>query len=265
MHKNSDYRPHVPAVEQACQVLLCLGAGDKFNKRLTEVYQQVGIHKSKAYTILNTLIKYNFVEKDAQTKTYSLGPGLILLSRYFLDNLNYMRVVSPFLDSLARETNTTVLFGIISGEYVYVVEKSEGNQNIDFTVRTGHRFNMTLGAHGKCIVAYLPKEKQEKILSRKKLYFYGDRGNLDIQRLRKELEDCRQKGYSSDIGEITSGISFISSPVFGLTEKIIGCVILIGNFSGETIEEFGNKTAGTAREISYRLGANLGNVGRELI
>ncbi|MBL7061593.1 MAG: IclR family transcriptional regulator [Dehalococcoidia bacterium] len=260
MQKKSNYKPLVPAVEHASQVLLCLGAGDKFNKRLTEIYKQVGIHKSKAYTILNTLMKFGFVEKDAQMKTYSLGPCLILLSRYFLDNLNYMEVVSPFIAALAKETNGTALFGMVSGEHVFIVEKYEGNQNVAFTLRIGHRFHITLGSHGKSILAFMPDEKREKILARKELYFYGDPASLDLKRLRNELEECRRKGYASDIGEITPGISFVSAPVFGLNKKIIGCVILIGTFSGHMVEEVGAKTAYTGRQISHRLGADLKNI-----
>ncbi|OGO16918.1 MAG: hypothetical protein A2Z02_01150 [Chloroflexi bacterium RBG_16_48_7] len=256
----SVYKPIVPAVEQASQVLLCLGDGGKFEKKLTQICAEVGIHKSKAYTILNTLSKYGFVQKDTYLKTYSLGPGLIMLSRYLLDNLKYMKVVSPLLESLARETNATAFFGALSGESVYVVDKHEGNQNIGFTLQIGHRFHFTLGSHGKCIVAFMPLERRKILLERKKLYFYGDPAAVDLERLQCELNDCRHKGYSVDTGEVTPGVNNVSAPVFGPTEKIIGCIVLIGTFSGPAIEEYGRKTAYTGREISYRLGANLKNI-----
>jgi IclR family transcriptional regulator, acetate operon repressor len=256
----SVYKPVVPAVEQAAMVLLCLGDGGKYEKRLTEICDQVGIHKSKAYTILNTLVKYGFVQKDTYLKTYSLGPGLIQLSRYLLDNLKYMKVVSPLLENLARETSATAFFGALSGENVYVVDKHEGNQNIGFTLQIGHRFHFTLGSHGKCIVAFMPPERRKSLFERKKLYFYGDPAAFDLERLQGELEDCRRKGYSVDIGEVTPGVNNVSAPVFGHNEKIMGSVVLIGTFSGQLIEEFGRKTAYTGREISYRLGANLKNI-----
>jgi DNA-binding IclR family transcriptional regulator len=261
MQKKSNYKPLVPAVEHASKVLLCLGAGDKFNKRLTEICEQVGIHKSKAYTILNTLMKFGFVEKDSQMKTYSLGPGLILLSRYFLDNLPYMQVVSHFITALGRETKSTALFCMISGGYVFILEKYEGNQNVSFTLRIGHRLHITLGSIGKSIVAFMPDEKREQILARKKLYFHGDPASLDLKQLRNELEECRRKWYaSSDIGEITPGISAVSAPVFGPNNQVIGCVALLGTFSRYMVEELGAKTAYTGRQISHRLGADLKSI-----
>src|SRR4030042_5946115 len=233
--RKSSYKPSVPSVAQASQILLCLGEGDRFSKKLTEICKQVGIHKSKAYAILNTLTKFGFVEKDPQVKTYSLGPGLILLSRYFLDNLNYMKIVSPFIETLARETNVTAVFGMISGENIFVVDKYEGNQNVGFTLRIGHRLHMTLGSHGISLVAFMPQEKRKNILLRKKLFFYGDPASLDMKRLQNDLEQCRRKGYAADTGGITPGVTFVSAPVFGLHSKIIGCVILIGTFSAHLI------------------------------
>jgi DNA-binding IclR family transcriptional regulator len=252
------YKPLVPAVEQASRILLCLGESPNSKMRLTEICEQVGIYKSKGYSILSTLKQFGFVERDAHTKTYTLGPGLIFLSRKILDKLSYPEVVAPFLESLANETNGAAIFGLVNGEHVYVVGKHEGNQNIGFSIRLGHRFHITLGAHGKAIVAFMSDPDREKVLSRKRVYFHGyDTSLLDLKRLRDELARCKQLGYAQDVGEITPGANFVSAPVFGVQEKIIGCIILIGTFPENLIEKYGPKTVDVARQVSYKLGADV--------
>jgi DNA-binding IclR family transcriptional regulator len=258
----SIYKPLVPAVEQASRILLCLGEGDRFKMRLTEICKQVGIHKSKGHTILNTLMKFGLVEKDSHAKTYSLGPALIFLSRSLLENLNYMDIVSPFLDELAKETNETALFGLMNGEHVFIVAKREGNQNIGFTTRLGHRFHITLGAHGKAIVAFMPEMQREKILSRKNLYFYGDPSQMNMKRLRDDLKKCRESGFAQDLGEVTLGVNGVSAPVFDLHNEIVGCVIVMGTFSKSLVETYGSKTVDIARRISYKLGADIKTLSR---
>ena len=256
----SVYKPLVPAVEQASRILLCLGESPHFKMKLTEICKEVGIHKSKGHSILNTLKQFKFVEKDPEVKTYSLGPALIFLSRHVLDNLRYPEIVAPFLEDLAKETNGTALFGLIYGEHLLVVGKREGNENIGFSIRLGHRFHMTLGAHGKAMVAFMPEPEREKILTKKRVYFHGlDISRLNMKRLREELTKCRQLGYAQDVGEITAGVNFVSAPVFGLQEKIIGCIILIGTFAETLIEKYGPKTADVARKVSYKLGADVKN------
>jgi DNA-binding IclR family transcriptional regulator len=261
----SVYKPSVPAVEQASRVLLCLGESPNFKMKLTDICKQVGIHKSKGHSILNTLKQFGFVEKDPQTKTYSLGPALIFLSRHVLDNLYYPDIVAPFLDDLAKETNGTALFGLIYAEHLLVVGKREGNQNIGFSIRLGHRFHITLGAHGKAMVAFMPEADREKILTKKRVYFHGlDISRLNMKRLRDELAQCRQLGYAQDVGEITTGVNFVSAPVFGVQEKIVGCIILIGTFPEGLIEKYGPKTADVARRISYKLGADMKNLSKDV-
>jgi DNA-binding IclR family transcriptional regulator len=261
----SAYKPSVPAVEQASRVLLCLGESPNFKMKLTEICKQVGIHKSKGHSILNTLKQFGFVEKDPQAKTYSLGPALIFLSRHVLDNLYYPDIVAPFLDDLAKETNGTALFGLIYAEHLLVVGKREGNQNIGFSIRLGHRFHITLGAHGKAMVAFMPEADREKILTKKRVYFHGlDISRLNMKRLRDELTKCRQLGYAQDVGEITTGVNFVSAPVFGVQEKIVGCIILIGTFPEGLIEKYGPKTADVARRISYKLGADMKNLSKDV-
>lgn len=225
--------------------------------KLTEICIQVGIHKSKGFSILNTLNQFGFVEKDAQTKTYSLGPGLLFLSRNVLDHLSYPEVVAPFLQHLAIETNGTALFGLINREHIFVVGKHEGNQNIGFTVRLGHRFHITLGAHGKAIVAFMPEAEREKILAKKKVYFFWDPSHMNMKLLREEVLECRELGYAQDIGGITPGVNVVSAPLFAHRDKMIGCLILIGTFPENKIPEYGPKVAGIARQISKKLGADV--------
>ncbi len=261
MKGKSVYKSTVPAVEQASRVLLCLGESPDFKMRLTEICKQVGIHKSKGHTILSTLRQFGFVEKDPQSKTYSLGPALIFLSRHVLDNLHYPEIVAPFLDNLAKETNGTALFGLIYGEHLLVVGKREGNQNIGFSIRLGHRFHITLGAHGKAIVAFMPEADREKILSKRRVYFHGlEISRLNMKRLREELRKCRQLGYAKDVGEVTAGVNFVSAPVFGVQEKVVGCIILIGTFLGSSIDRYGRRTVDVARQVSYKLGADVKSI-----
>ena len=257
----SNYTPIVPAVEQAGRVLLSLAGDQAHRKNLTEICSDVGIHKSKGYALLNTLKQFGFVHKDPQTKTYSLGPGLLFLSRKVLDHLDLRDVVNPPLERLAARTRSSALFGLLSGEQVFVIAKVEGSQPIGISIRVGHRFHFTSGAHGKAIAAFLPEPDRERLLSRKKLFFYGDPSRLDPDRLREELAECRRSGFSVDRGGLQPGINAVSAPVFDHQGNILGCVILMGPFPEALIPKHGKGTAEIAREVSTLLGAEFNTGG----
>jgi len=256
----SIYKPIVPALEEAGRVLLCLGQSPNFRMTLTEICKRVGIHTSKAFSILNTLKQFGFVDKDPQTKTYSLGIGLVFLSRQVLDNLDYRGTIDPFLKKLARETNGIAFFGLLEGESLFVIAKQEGDERIGLTVRLGHRFDFTYGVHGKVIAAFMPEVERQKLLSRRNLYFYGDSSKLDLKCLQEELVKCKETGFAVDAGRINPGINAIGSPVFGVDGNIRGVITLIGTFPEEMIDEYGRTTYLIAKQVSSRFGADNENL-----
>ena len=112
----STYSGIVPAVEEASRVMITLARNNPGKMTLTQIRKEVGIHNSKAFSILNTLQKFGFVQKDSVTKTYSLGMGLIFLSQKVLETLDLREVASPFLSRLSSGTNSTAFSGINFGQ-----------------------------------------------------------------------------------------------------------------------------------------------------
>ncbi|MBM4324226.1 MAG: hypothetical protein FJ115_11760, partial [Deltaproteobacteria bacterium] len=105
------------------------------------------------------------------------------------------------------------------------------------------------------IVAFMPEPEREKILSKKRTYFYWDPSRLNGNHLREELAKCRELGFAQDIGEITPGVNVVSTPLFAHQDKLIGCLILMGTFSENKIQEYGPRVVDFAKQISTKLGA----------
>ena len=255
--KPSPYTTTVPAVDQASKNLICLANASEYRLSLTEICARVGIYKSKGYAILNTLMSHGFIEKDPDTKGYYLGTGLLFLSRKALDNMNYRDISAPFLKTLALETGNTSFFGLISANQVFIVAKQESDHRFGVTIRMGHRFHISSGAHGKAIVAHMPKKEQMAILKRKRLYFYGDVSKFNRKRLSRELAECRKTGFAADMGDLSPGINALSSPVFGPNQHLLGAIVLMGTFDGDKIESFGSLITETAIQLSFQLGADI--------
>jgi DNA-binding IclR family transcriptional regulator len=254
--KKPEYSSLVPAVEQSSRILLTLAQEPGGKMTLTEICNAVGIHKSKGYSILNTLQHFAFVLRSEQGKTYSLGPGLLFLSAKVLNNLDLREAVAPTLKELACQTNSTAFLGIISGSHVFVVAKDEGTQDIGLTIRLGHRFPLAWGAHGKAIMAFLSDIEREKILAGGKLYFHGNQNKFDQKRLNSELAKCRQTGFAVDLDDMKSGIRALASPVFGPSGKLIGALAVVGTFPEKLSETYGADVAAAAKRFSASIGAS---------
>jgi hypothetical protein len=89
----------VPAVEQAMRIMFCLASAESSHAGLVDICGKVGLHRSRVFCILRTLQKFGVVQRNTEGKGYSLGPGLIGLSRRFLDNLSAARLAEPILET----------------------------------------------------------------------------------------------------------------------------------------------------------------------
>ncbi len=253
--KKSVYKPVAPAVEQAARLLMLLGSHSDTKMNLTQICTALEIHKSKGYSILNTLMQYSLIVKDQATKTYSLGPGLLFLAQNVRDNLDIVNIARPGLKDLAAQTNACVLLGTISKDQVYIASKYENNEIMGISVRQYQSLHITHGAHGKAIFAFLDSEKKEDLINKGELHFYGINAPVDFKKLEIELSLCRKNGYAIDNGNMTHGINAISSPVFSLNKEIIGVIILVGTFEKEKFKEYGKKVSLLAEKISKKMGA----------
>jgi DNA-binding IclR family transcriptional regulator len=251
----STYNPASPAVAQAAQILMFLGNTSGHDPGVSEICNAVGIHKSKGFSILNTLAGCDFVTKDPRTKTYRLGPALIPLGRKAIENCDIAAVARDHLEQLAQKTGASVLLGIICNDQFYITAKYDGNQTLSVTIRQYQSLHITHGSHGKAIFAHLDKTEQQRILETGPVFFHGNPGSLDLVRLEKEMTFCRKNGYAVDNEEITPGIRAVSAPVFDGRNRVFAAIVVLGTFAENRLTRLGEMTAQTSRIISRQMGA----------
>ncbi len=262
MRKEKDIRLHdryvVPAVEQAGRVLFCLADAETSHLSLTEICARTDMHKSHTFAILHTLQKFGIAQRNVAGSGYSLGPGLIALSRKVLDDFNLPRIAEPILEELAREARTTATLGLIVEKHLVIAAKYEDKRDIGMaTVRIGRRWPMTHGAEGKAIAAFLPEEQLNELLREKELYFHGRPEKLDKKRLRKELAECRRTGYALDLAEINQKFNAVAAPVLGPDGTPIGHVNIIGILFAEEARRLGPSVAVAGKKLSRQMGAKI--------
>jgi len=253
-----DYSQKVPAVDQAARILYLLADESRGEDTLTEICQAVGIYKSKGRAILNTLREAGLVAKNERQKTFSLGPGLLLLSRALLDRTDLTQAAGPFLEQLAAVPGSCAFLAMIRGDEVFVVARREAPGGMSVTIRVGYHYPLTWGSIGKAIVSHLPEEERDSVLARAPLYLQGEAPGepLDLQALRQELSEARERGYAQDLGSVQAGLHAVSAPLlFGRPDpRPVGAVTLVGTFPVGDIGRYGERVAVKAREMSLALG-----------
>jgi DNA-binding IclR family transcriptional regulator len=244
----------VPAVEQAIRVILCLADSGSNPKSLTDICTEVGIHRSKAFSILNTLDEYGFAKKNPNRKGYVLGPGLLAITGKMLEKLSFSRFVAPVLYELAKKAGATVSMGLIADDKTYIVAEYQGAPGIGISSPIGYTTPVTYGSHGKAIAAFLPENELEALLKNECLYFYGSPDKYNKTRLQKDLAQCRSTGFALELGDIQRGVNAIAVPLPDQNSHPIGFVTIVGFFSEEEAMKLGPLTIEAVKTISKEAG-----------
>jgi len=230
----NDYNKMVPAVEQAAKIIVYLSSKPGLQSNLTEISKSIGISKSKAYAILNTLQRFSFVTRNPDTKAYSLGLYMMTIGQKVMENINYKELARPFLKELARKTDSTSMLGLIAGDSRFIIVDQKSTWEIHLFAQSDKTYPLTYGAHGKAIVAFLEKEERKKILSGKELYFHKHPSLLNRDLLLKELEEeCHYWRVSAWDGTEYGEASMVYDFTIDITPP--SAVTLLDAESGEAV------------------------------
>lgn len=244
----------VPAVDQAMSVIHYLAAGGGLPRSLTDICREVGIHRSKAFSILDTLAQHGVVKKNANRKGYTLGPGLLTIAGQLLETMSLPRVAEPVLYDLAKKVRATVTLGVVSDDKTYIVAEYHGAPGIGVSSPIGSSAPVTYGAHGKAIAAFLPPSELKQLLTSKELYFHGAPHNYQPAKLQQELAETRRTGFAVEIGDIQKGMNAVAAPLLNQDDYPVGYVTVVGFFSEEEVAKLGPLVVEAVAAIMKEMG-----------
>jgi IclR family acetate operon transcriptional repressor len=235
-------------------------AADLKEQGLTEICDHLKISKTTAHRILSTLQRMQWVSKDAGRRKFRIGSALTAIGLGVLYNLDVRRISLPYLTSLNQTTNeTTILTLRVGFERVYA-EQVEGGHEVRMIMELGKRYPLWVGAHGKCILAFLEEKEIEQVLSdakRSPSKILASGQMLEIESLQNELAEIRKKGFWVSFGERVVGAAAVAAPIFGKDNKVLGAISVAGpqhRFTADILKRYGSLVKQAAKNVSIELG-----------
>lgn len=88
---------------------------------LTEIAQRMGTRPGSVYPIIYTLHKFGYLQRDSETKKYTLGLRILALANQILSSLDIREKAKPVLKRLAREHEVNAHLAVLyEGEVLYL-------------------------------------------------------------------------------------------------------------------------------------------------
>ncbi|WP_034261070.1 IclR family transcriptional regulator [Actinospica robiniae] len=171
----------------------------------SDLARRTGLALSTAHRLLKVLTSSGFLEQDAHTARYRLGPTTAELGRLAFHRRGLHRA-EPELADLANRTGATADLAVRVGEHAVIL--AGGSLDRDGT--RGLRRPVHSTALGKVLLAWGGGEADLETLPMPPL---THRTITDPQDLRDELSRVRAAGFALNEGESASGVRTVAVPV----------------------------------------------------
>ena len=229
---------------------------------ISDLAREVGLTRSTAHRYVATLAALGYLEQDALTRKYRLGPRVLDLGFAAIHSMELRELSAPHLQRLSDLTGHTVNMAILDGADIVYIERcrtsQHGQREIDLNLHVGSRLPAYCTSMGKALLAFLPEDEQARVLDASDLAVRGPNTLTDHDALAGELARVREQGLAVNNEELAYGLRSLAAPVWGERGEVVAAINLAVHRSTASIEELveglGPKLKQTADEISARIG-----------
>jgi IclR family KDG regulon transcriptional repressor len=224
--------------------------------RLLELSNIIGFPKSTVHHILSTLLPYEYVSQDQETKKYSLGFKFLSIGRVILDNIDVRNTAHRHLLELHAQCKETVHLAILRDGKVIYIDKIDTQGMVSLATYIGYRTDPHAAAGGKILLSELSRKEIMDIYRERPLKTYGKNTITSMPRLFDELEKIKKQGYAIDDEEYYEGIRCVAAPIRA-GWKIVAAVSITGAIFTMTMDRIKNELKAMVMKTTERISNEL--------
>ena len=250
----------VQSLDRGISILFLLKL--KGSATISELSEELKIHKSSASRMVDTLRRYDLVQLDTASKKYRLGYRLLYLGENIQRNTRVIEAARPFMFKLSSALMESVHLGTFHNKKIYVVDQVRSSKVYHLPAALGMIEPVHASALGKCIFAYRTPEFVTKYFNDADLQAFTENTITGIDSLLRHLSGVRRQGYAVDDEELTMGVRCLAAPVFNRSGEVNFSVGISGpakDFVSERVLRFSRMLKETCMEISRVLGYGRSN------
>lgn len=225
---------------------------------LSELAKESDLSIGAIQRLTYTMEKIGLLERDRRTKRFRVGPRMISLALSITGNLELKKVAHPFMQALSDEIGEVVGLGALEGERIILLEIIHTRQLLNINMNIGAVVPPHATSLGKAILAFLPDNRVEEILSCHDLTQFTSSSITSVESFKNQLEQVRARGFATAFDENAQGLTSIGAPVKNHDGEVTAALTIMVPSMKITKTKFTSafkkKVAQTADQISLAMG-----------
>jgi DNA-binding IclR family transcriptional regulator len=246
----------IASVERATAVLRLFVDAPGPSLGITEIANELRLSKAVVHRVVTSLRDAEFLEADAESRRYRLGPASLALGLAYLDRIDVRTLARPELEQLSLITQETATLSVRHGRQRVYIDQVTPSTEIRMTVAIGQPYPLHAGSSSKAFLAFLTDAEREDYLSSGPLEALTDVTIVDRAALEKELDLIRQRGYARSYGERQPGAASVAAPILDHEGRPVAAISVCGPFERfrRRADEAAVQLLAATRGLSGRLG-----------
>lgn len=226
---------------------------------LTETARRLGLHRSTAHHLMQTLVSAGYLRQDPDTRGYELTARLYALTGRLWSAAQLAEIAQPLLEQLTRATGEGTSVATWVGGVVRIAAKCEPDGPVRVVQDVGAERPIHCTAVGKALAAWLPPAEVRAALARAPLARLTPKTITTPKGFEAELRRIREAGYAVDDEEQYEGLRCIAMPVFAYTGQVFASMCVLGpghRMTQQKLHSVRGPLGELSRKLSERLGAS---------
>jgi DNA-binding IclR family transcriptional regulator len=224
---------------------------------LAETSRRLGLHRSTAHHLMQSLVSLGYLRQDGSSHGYELTQKLNQLTGRLWTAEQLGEIAQPFLDELSRATGEGTSVAAWIGGIVTIAAKREATGPVRVVQDVGGERPIYCTAVGKALAAWLPRAEVKAALARTRMEKLTPKTITTQAAFDSELRRIRAAGYAVDDEEQFLGLRCIAMPVFCYTGQVVASMCVVGPKHRMTLQKMQAARAPLAA-LSQKLSERLG-------
>jgi len=245
------------SLERALQILNAFSY-EKQALTLTELSEILKLSMATISRLCSTLIKFDFLKYDQNSKQYFLGLKLFELGGIIFSSFSIRGTATPHIIRLQSKLGKTMFLGILqNNELIYIDKRDDPRNPIIFASRIGTRRPPHFGMLGQLLMAYLSDSEVDQLLTQSPLIPFTKKSITDVKEFKQRLLNTRKQGFFVDEESAFDGITGVAAPIRNFTGAVVAAIgigFISSSVTGDELKQIINDMIETAKEISRELG-----------
>lgn len=222
---------------------------------LSECAEAVGMNRATARRFLLTLLDLGFLQQEG--RYFSLTPKVLTLGFNYLSTLPWWQPSLPIIENVSRALEVACSIGVLSEDELVIVARVQGPSVFSVNLGAGRPLPVHVTAMGRVLLADLSTDMLEVLLSRADLISLTPATETNPGKLRKDLVQVREQGYSIVDQELELGLRSIAVPISNRNGIAIAALGVSTNTAQCSIKDMIARVLPIIRDASRAISANI--------